>query len=208
VALRGWAIPAATDIAFAIGIVMLLGRGCRLAEGLPDRGGHHRRPGGDRGHRVFYTAQLSLPCWGRGGLPGAAGAAQPGRCAPGRSLHRDRPGDVGLRAEVGRARHAGRRGDGAVHPSDGEDGHSPAEALEHGLHPWVAFLVLPMFAFANAGVSLAGLSWSDLLQPVSLGITAGLLVGKTLGVFGCVWAMVRLGWASAPAGASWARSSA
>ena len=80
---------------------------------------------------------------------------------------------------------------------------SPLLSLEHALHPWVAFLVLPMFAFANAGVSLAGLSWSDLLQPVSLGITAGLVVGKTLGVFGCVWAMVRLGWASAPAGASW-----
>jgi Na+:H+ antiporter, NhaA family len=88
-------------------------------------------------------------------------------------------------------------------PSAGREGRSPAEKLEHGLHPWVSFLILPMFAFANAGVSLRGLSVSDLLHPVSMGIALGLLIGKAVGVFGTSWLMIRLGWASKPGGADW-----
>ena len=86
-------------------------------------------------------------------------------------------------------------------PSDDGRGRSPAEDLEHGLHPWVAFLILPMFAFSNAGVSLLGLHAGDLLHPVSLGIALGLLLGKAVGVFGSSWLMIRFGLAQRPGGA-------
>jgi NhaA family Na+:H+ antiporter len=71
-----------------------------------------------------------------------------------------------------------------------KDGSS--EQLMHTLHPWVAFAILPIFAFANAGVPLAGLGPKDLLAPVPLGIAAGLFLGKQIGVFGFIWACVRL----------------
>jgi NhaA family Na+:H+ antiporter len=78
-----------------------------------------------------------------------------------------------------------------------------AHGLEEGLANWVAWLVVPVFAFANAGVSLAGISAATLLQPVTLGVTAGLVLGKQVGVFGAAWLAVRLGLARRPAGASW-----
>lgn len=71
------------------------------------------------------------------------------------------------------------------------------------MHPWVAFAILPMFAFANAGVSLQGLTPATLLQAVPLGITAGLLLGKAVGVFGASWLLIRFGGARLPAAASW-----
>lgn len=80
---------------------------------------------------------------------------------------------------------------------------SPLKTMEHGLHPWVAFMVMPVFAFANAGVPLAGLSFDDLLQPLPLGIALGLLVGKQLGVFGFTLIPIKLGWAKKPVGATW-----
>jgi NhaA family Na+:H+ antiporter len=64
-----------------------------------------------------------------------------------------------------------------------EGGESPLEHLEHTLHPWVAFAILPFFAFANAGISLEGLTFASLLAPVPLGIAAGLFIGKQIGVF-------------------------
>jgi NhaA family Na+:H+ antiporter len=75
--------------------------------------------------------------------------------------------------------------------------------LEHALHPWVAFAILPFFAFANAGVSLEGLTLSSLLAPVPLGIAAGLFIGKQIGVFGFAYGAVRLGLARLPQGISW-----
>jgi Na+:H+ antiporter, NhaA family len=86
---------------------------------------------------------------------------------------------------------------------DERDGSSPLETLEHGLHPWVAFLVLPMFAFTNAGVSLQGLSPEALLDPLPLGIAAGLLLGKAVGVFGSSWLLIRAGLAQRPSASSW-----
>lgn len=80
---------------------------------------------------------------------------------------------------------------------------SPLATLEHALHPWVAFAILPIFAFANAGVPLAGLSLQSFLHPVPLGITAGLLLGKTLGVFGFAWLIIKTGLAKLPEGANW-----
>lgn len=82
-------------------------------------------------------------------------------------------------------------------------GEPPLQRLEHGLHPWVAFIVLPIFAFANAGVSLEGLTFNDLLAPVTLGIMLGLFVGKQIGVFGAVWIAVKLGLARKPDGVTW-----
>ncbi|MBB3192645.1 Na+/H+ antiporter NhaA [Roseateles terrae] len=211
VALNGWAIPAATDIAFAIGIVMLLGprvpaslKIFLTAVAIMD----------DLGAIVvialFYTSQLSvtmlaaaavcmLVLWllNRTGVRRADLYIVVGLvmwlCVLKSGVHATLAG-------VATALFIPSQGaDG----TDGEDGHSPAEQLEHGLHPWVAFLVLPMFAFANAGVSLRGISVSDLLHPVSLGIALGLLLGKAIGVFGTAWLMIRAGWASKPGGADW-----
>ena len=80
---------------------------------------------------------------------------------------------------------------------------SALHRLENALHPWVSFLVLPVFGFANAGVALAGFGVADLLQPVTLGCALGLFVGKQIGVFGSVWLAVKLGLARRPAGTSW-----
>ncbi|MBF0611609.1 MAG: Na+/H+ antiporter NhaA [Magnetococcales bacterium] len=85
------------------------------------------------------------------------------------------------------------------------EGVSPLRKLEHELHPIVAFVVLPMFAFANAGIPLGQVSLADLLAPVPLGIVLGLFVGKQLGVFGMVWIVVQLGLARLPEGMTWGR---
>ncbi|MEE4752235.1 Na+/H+ antiporter NhaA [Pseudomonas alliivorans] len=80
---------------------------------------------------------------------------------------------------------------------------SPLLTLEHGLHPWVAYGILPLFAFANAGVSLAGVTIDSFTHSVPLGIAAGLLLGKTAGVFGLTWLAVRTRLASLPKDANW-----
>ncbi|WP_122501163.1 Na+/H+ antiporter NhaA [Pseudomonas viridiflava] len=80
---------------------------------------------------------------------------------------------------------------------------SPLLTLEHGLHPWVAYGILPLFAFANAGVSLAGVTMDSFTHSVPLGIAAGLLLGKTIGVFGLTWLAVKTRMASLPKEANW-----
>ncbi|PSS57151.1 Na+/H+ antiporter NhaA [Pseudomonas sp. BBP2017] len=80
---------------------------------------------------------------------------------------------------------------------------SPLLTLEHALHPWVAYGILPLFAFANAGVSLAGVSLESFTHYVPMGIAIGLLLGKTVGVFGLTWIAVKLGMATLPGGANW-----
>ncbi|WP_020192379.1 Na+/H+ antiporter NhaA, partial [Pseudomonas putida] len=80
---------------------------------------------------------------------------------------------------------------------------SPLLALEHALQPWVAYAILPIFAFANAGVSLAGMTVDSFTHPVPMGIMIGLLLGKTVGVFGLTWVAVKLRLAALPAGAGW-----
>ena len=84
-----------------------------------------------------------------------------------------------------------------------KDTASPLHTLEHGLHPWVSFLIMPVFAFANAGIPLFGLQLSDLLAPIPLGIALGLFLGKQIGVFSFAWVAVRMGLAQLPAGVSW-----
>ena len=90
-------------------------------------------------------------------------------------------------------------------PMRGEDQWgSPVRHLEHILHPWVAFMILPVFAFANAGVSFAGIPAEAIFGTVSIGIAAGLFLGKQLGIFLTAWVIVKLGLAKLPEGAGWA----
>jgi NhaA family Na+:H+ antiporter len=88
-------------------------------------------------------------------------------------------------------------------PGHPDDAHSPLHRMEHALHPYVAFLILPIFGFANAGVAVTSLGLSELLKPVTLGCLLGLFVGKQIGVFGSIWLAVKLGLARKPAGSTW-----
>ncbi len=205
--LRGWAIPAATDIAFALGVLALLGSRVPaalkiflLALAIMD----------DLGAiviiAVFYTADMSLislglaavgmvilACFNIFGVVRLAAYVMVGLavwvCVLKSGVHATLAGVavaffIPLRAKT-------------------EEGESPLEHLEHMLHPWVAFAILPFFAFANAGISLEGLTLASLLAPVPLGIAAGLFIGKQIGVFGFAYGAVRLGLARLPQGVSW-----
>ncbi len=81
--------------------------------------------------------------------------------------------------------------------------HSPLHILEHAIHPWSAFLIIPIFGFANAGVNLAGIGFAQLFAPLPLGIALGLFFGKQIGIFGAVWIAVKTGVSSKMRGASW-----
>ncbi|MDR6632784.1 NhaA family Na+:H+ antiporter [Phyllobacterium sp. 1468] len=83
------------------------------------------------------------------------------------------------------------------------EGDSPLVELEHAIQPWVGFLIVPIFGFANAGVSFSGVSLSNLADPVPLGVAAGLFVGKQIGVFSFAWLAIKLRLAERPAGTSW-----
>lgn len=205
--LGGWAIPAATDIAFALGILALLGSRAPLslkilltAIAIID----------DLGAiliiAVFYTDSLSLVSLA------LAGAAIITLVA----LNRLRVTHVAAYLIVGAILwvcvlksgvHATLAGviTALAVPLEVRDRerHSLLRRLEHQLHPWVAFLILPTFAFANAGVSLSGLGWNSLVEPVTLGIALGLMIGKPVGVFVPIWTCIRLGLAPMPAGAGW-----
>jgi NhaA family Na+:H+ antiporter len=205
----GWAIPAATDIAFALGILALLGTRAPMslkvlltAIAIID----------DLGAiaiiAAFYTENLSITSLvlGAGAIAGLI------------MLNRLRVSHVAAYVIVGAILWVCVLKSGVHATLAGvitafaiplrvrdEDGHSLLRHLEHTLHPWVAFLVLPTFAFANAGVSFANLGFGDLLEPVTLGIVLGLFIGKQVGVFVPLWLCIRLGLASMPAGASWAK---
>ena len=84
-----------------------------------------------------------------------------------------------------------------------EDGNPMLLNLEHSVQPWVAFAILPVFAFANAGIELAGITLEDLVHPVTLGVISGLFIGKQIGIFGMCWLAIKLGFAKLPKGANW-----
>ena len=204
IALRGWAIPAATDIAFALGILILLGsrvpaslKVFLTAVAIID----------DLGAILiiafFYTDQLSLSALAGAGV--GAGVLL--------LMNRLRVMAIGPYVAVGlviwvlvykSGIHATLAGviTALAIPLAADDSGSPLERAEHALHPWVAFAVLPMFAFANAGVSLQGVTLATLSDSVPLGIAAGLVLGKAVGVFGASWLLIRLAGASLPASAS------
>jgi len=205
--LRGWAIPAATDIAFALGVLALLGKRVPaalkiflLALAIMD----------DLGAiviiAVFYTADLSLTSLGLAAI-GIVGLALLNIFGVVRLAAYIMVGLAVWICVLKSGVHATLAGVAIAFfiplRAKNEDGHSPLQHLEHVLHPWVAFAILPFFAFANAGVSLEGLTFSSLLAPVPLGIAAGLFIGKQIGVFGFSYAAVRLGLARLPQGVTW-----
>ena len=206
--IRGWAVPAATDIAFALAVLSFVGR---------------RAPGSlklllttiavvDDVLAVAiiafaYTAGLNLLA-----LLGALlvvllmfGINRAGVTKPWPYLALSLPLWIAVYMSGVHATVAGVLAAVAI-PSRGKaDAHrpSPLDRIEHCLQPWVAFAVLPLFAFANAGVTLVGVSLSDLLSPLALAIAAGLFIGKQLGVFASIRVAVALRLGSPPEGASW-----
>lgn len=209
---RGWAIPSATDIAFALGVLSLLGPRVPIslkvfltALAILD----------DLGAvliiAVFYTSDLNLYALGGaafalfllGGLNRAGFTDLKPYLLLGivlwvlvlmSGIHATLAG-VALALTIPLR----------VSPGRPEDASSPLHQLEHALQPWVAFLIVPVFGFANAGVSFAGMSFASLLNPVPLGVALGLFVGKQVGVFAFSWAVIRAGWADLPANANWAQ---
>ena len=202
---RGWAIPAATDIAFAMGVIGLLGKRVPaslrlflLTVAIVD----------DIGAvaiiALFYTAGLKL-AW----LAGAA-AVLAAMLALNRSGYA-RPWAYVLLAVVlwycvlHSGVHATIAGVLAALtiPMRGADNDTMLERIEHALAPWNAYVVVPVFGFANAGVALAGVGIAGVLAPLPLAVAAGLVAGKQLGIFACVYGAHRLGIARRPANASW-----
>ncbi|XUU61967.1 Na+/H+ antiporter NhaA [Erythrobacter sp. HA6-11] len=202
---RGWAIPAATDIAFAMGVLGLLGnrvpaslRLFLLTVAIVD----------DIGAVLviafFYTAKIYMP-WLFASIIVFALMVLLNRmkvssftpyillalilwfCVLNTGVHATIAGVVAA----------------LTIPMHRKDGNSMLERLEHGLAPWSAYLVVPVFGFANAGVSLAGMSLSNLLDPLPVAIAAGLVVGKQLGIFSIIWVSEKVGFAPRPDNASW-----
>jgi Na+:H+ antiporter, NhaA family len=206
VALSGWAIPTATDIAFALGVLSLLGN--RVPHSLKlflltlaviD----------DLGAIIiialFYSGALSVSS-----LLAAGGSLVALLIINRRGITRIAPylliGLVLWVAVLKSGVHATLAGVVLaffIPLKDKNTGGSPLMQLEHMLHPYVAFLILPLFAFANTGISFTGLSPQSLLHPVPLGIAAGLLIGKQVGVFGFAWLAIKLGLGKLPEGAGW-----
>jgi NhaA family Na+:H+ antiporter len=204
---RGWAIPAATDIAFAIGVMALLGS--RVSASL----------------KLFLTTIAIVDDMGAvaiiaigytQGLDIAALAAAAGVLAIMAAMNRHGVRRLtpyllaaallwwlvllsGVHATVAGVLAA------IFIPIERDDQRSPLHILEHALSPWVAFMIVPLFGFANAGVSLAGMSMSVLIEPVVIAVAAGLFLGKQVGILGGIALAEKLGFARRPGRASWAQ---
>ncbi|MFZ2997744.1 Na+/H+ antiporter NhaA [Sphingobium sp.] len=207
---RGWAIPAATDIAFAIGVMALLGK--RVPTSL----------------KLFLTTVAIVDDMGAVAIIALAYTSQIAGLAllaaaviMGIMFALNRAGVKRLwpylllaallwLAVLLSGVHATIAGVLAatlipitVTPGAPDSVQSPLHRLEHGLHGWVAFLIVPLFGFANAGVSFAGIGVQHLIAPLPLGIAAGLFLGKQTGVLGALWLCVKLGISARPAAATW-----
>lgn len=207
---RGWAIPAATDIAFAIGVMAMLGK--RVPSSLKlllttvaivdDMGAVAIIA-------LAYTDQISVLSLAGAGLATLVLYVMNRRRVMALTpyllvgaalwLFVLRSGVHATIAGVVTAAFV------PIVPTPGapDAPHSPLHRLEHALHPWVAFAIVPLFAFANAGVALGGFGWAVLGEPVVLGIAAGLLLGKQVGIFAAIWGAARLGIARPPHGVGW-----
>ena len=207
VAMSGWAIPAATDIAFALGILSLLGSRVPLAlKVLLSAIAVIDDLAAIVIIAMFYTVELSWLALGGAALSLALMVVL-NLCGVRRIAAYVLLGIVMWIFVLKSGVHATLAGvaTGLLiplgDPDDPDD--IPLETVEHALHPWVAYAILPLFAFANAGLSLAGVGWSDALQPVPLGIALGLLLGKPLGVLGFAALVLATGWARRPDDVSW-----
>lgn len=203
--ISGWAIPAATDIAFALGVLALVGSRAPaalkvflLTLAILD----------DLGAIVvialFYTAKLDVTYLLLALIPLAGllwlNMKKAHRIAPAILL-----GTIMWFFVLKSGVHATLAGviTAFTIPLVDKWGKSPLHSLEHGLTPYVLYLIIPIFAMANAGVVLEGMQFSDLLAPLPMGIALGLLLGKQLGIFATTWAIVRLGISSLPYGVTW-----
>lgn len=205
-AVNGWAIPTATDIAFALGILSIIGSKVPLqlkvfltSLAIFD----------DLGAIIvialFYTDQLSMLS-----LIFATSVITILFIMNKRGVTNTAPyiflGIILWIAVLKSGVHATLAGVVLAFfiPIKGQEGESsPLKSLEHNLHSLVAFIVLPVFAFANAGISFAGIGIEQVMAPVPLGIIVGLVVGKQLGVFGFCFIAIKLGWAKLPTNVSW-----
>jgi NhaA family Na+:H+ antiporter len=201
---RGWAIPAATDIAFAVGVLAILGRYAPpsiklllVTIAIVD----------DIGAvliiALFYTSNLNVPALA-GALAIAGALAALGQFG----VRRIWPFMIGFAfmwfLMLASGVHATIAGvvTALTIPLGRGEARSPLKSLEHDIHPWVMFLVVPLFGFASAGVELSG-GLGELARPLPLAVLAGLFVGKQIGVFGAVWLAVRGGFAPQPEATSW-----
>jgi NhaA family Na+:H+ antiporter len=201
--LKGWAIPAATDIAFAVGVLAILGR--------------HAPPSiklllvtiaivDDIGAvliiALFYTADLNVPALA-GALLLAGAMAALGQFG----VRRLWPFLIGFALMwllmLASGVHATISGvlTALTIPLGRGERESPLKKLEHAIHPWVMFGVVPLFGLASAGVELSGIS--QLVEPLPLSILLGLVVGKQLGIFSAIWLAIKAGVAPKPEGAGW-----
>ncbi len=202
--LSGWAIPSATDIAFALGILALAGKRVPMslkvflaALAIMD----------DLGAviiiAIFYTADLQL--WAIGGAALTAAILFGLNRLGVKSLATYLILGVGLWILMHESGvHATISGVvlALLIPASG-GAHSPMLKLEHALARPVAFLIVPIFGFANAGVALSGLSIETYTHTVTLGVACGLFIGKQIGVFGATWLAVKSGLVSMPRDATW-----
>ena len=202
----GWAIPAATDIAFAIGVLALLGSRVPASIKLllvtiavvDDIGAVLIIA-------LFYTSNLNVAALA-GALALAGGMAAMGMLG----VRRLWPFIIGfmlmwllMLASGIHATIAGVVAALTVPLGRGEE-RSPLKRLEHGIHPWVMFGIVPLFGLASAGVTMTG-GIGELVQPLPLAVAIGLFLGKQAGIFGAIWLAVRAGLAPMPTNARWAQ---
>jgi len=207
IAMKGWAIPTATDIAFALGILFLLGS--RVPTSLKiflTSLAIFDDIGAIIIIAIFYTANISF-----------ASLVVIGLCIPVLALLNRRGvtsksvyvmvGVIMWVATLKSGVHATLSGVVLAMfipmKSESQKGASPLKEMEHDLHAVVAFFVLPLFAFANAGISFNGVGMEQVLHSVPLGIALGLFVGKQVGVFGFCWIAIKFKLTSLPKGMSW-----
>jgi NhaA family Na+:H+ antiporter len=208
-AIQGWAIPTATDIAFALGILALVGPGVPVALKLflmtlaiiDDIGALAIIA-------FFFTSKLSMTAIIVAGISVVALITMSMR-----GVTRLAPyifvGLILWASVLKSGVHATLAGVilGFCIPmgprEPGRETESPLQMLIHEVHPWAAFFILPLFAFANAGISLTGMKLADLFTGVPLAIMVGLLVGKQVGVFGFSWLAIKMKLCELPEGISW-----
>ena len=203
--INGWAIPAATDIAFALGILSLLGprvpvamKALLLAIAVIDD------IGAITVIALFYSGEIKIDML-IGGAICLAALIGIGRLRVASGMPYVILTVIMWVFVLKSGVHATLAGvaAGFTIPITARDGTKLLYEMEHSLHKWVAFMVIPIFGFANAGVSLIGIAPSDLFAPLPLGIALGLLIGKQIGIVGMAWIGVKAGFAKLPDGVGW-----